>query len=83
MTPTVRMARPLFQGLQGSSVGSGSRRNYSDWPYLRDEHKMVLQMCRDFADTELIPIAGKLDKEHRFPKEQVQRLGELGIHKIF
>ena len=39
---------------------------------------MIGDMCRNFADTELKPIAGILDKEHRYPKEQVEKLGELG-----
>lgn len=40
---------------------------------------MLQKTCRDFADNELIPIAGKLDKEHLFPHEQIKKLGELGI----
>lgn len=39
---------------------------------LPETHQMLQKTCRDFADTELAPIAGMLDKEHRFPKEQVQ-----------
>jgi len=46
---------------------------------LSDTHEMLRQTCRDFADRELAPIAGALDKEHRFPKQQVAALGELGI----
>ena len=33
---------------------------------------MLRQTCRDFADNELVPIAGQLDKEHAFPKKQVR-----------
>lgn len=40
---------------------------------------MLQKTCRDFADNELVPIAGKLDKEHQFPLEQIKKLGELGI----
>lgn len=58
---------------------AASHRKYSNWPYLKDEHRMVYKMCRDFADTELTPIAAKLDKQHLYPKEQIQKLGELGI----
>lgn len=40
---------------------------------------MISEMCRNFAATELAPIAGKLDKEHKYPAEQVKKLGELGM----
>ena len=33
-------------------------------------------------DTELVPIAAKVDKDHYFPSEQVQKLGELGLMGI-
>ena len=39
---------------------------------LPETHAMLRQTCRDFADNELAPIAGRLDKEHTYPLEQVQ-----------
>lgn len=33
---------------------------------------MLRQTCRDFAEKELMPLAAQLDKEHRFPAEQVR-----------
>lgn len=53
-------------------------RRYTNWPFLKDDHRMLAEMCRNFADTELAPIAGSVDKEHRFPKPQIDKLGELG-----
>ena len=38
---------------------------------LPETHELLRKTCRDFADNELIPIAAELDREHRFPKEQV------------
>ena len=38
---------------------------------LPEIHTMLRKTCRDFADKELMGIAGELDKEHRYPKEQV------------
>lgn len=55
---------------------------YIDWPFLSDEHKMLVDMCRNFADTELIPVAADIDKLHKFPAEQVAKLGELGMMSI-
>ncbi|CAH1996036.1 unnamed protein product [Acanthoscelides obtectus] len=46
---------------------------------LSEEQLMLQQMCRDFAETELKPIAAQLDKEHRFPAEQIKKMGELGL----
>jgi butyryl-CoA dehydrogenase len=46
---------------------------------LSEEHHMIKDMARQFAETELMPIAGDLDAEHRFPREQVAQIGELGL----
>lgn len=56
-----------------------TRRTYLDWPMLKEEHVMIAQTCRNFADTELMPIAAKIDKEHMFPTDPVKKLGELGM----
>ncbi|MBN3306829.1 ACADS protein, partial [Amia calva] len=40
---------------------------------------MLRQTCRDFAERELAPIAAQLDREHRFPAQQVRELGALGL----
>ncbi|XP_053136464.1 short-chain specific acyl-CoA dehydrogenase, mitochondrial isoform X2 [Hemicordylus capensis] len=46
---------------------------------LPETHQMLRQTCRDFAEKELVPIAAQLDKEHRFPAEQVKKMGSLGL----
>lgn len=38
---------------------------------LSETQEMLLKTCRDFADNELIPIAGELDEKRQYPKEQV------------
>lgn len=43
---------------------------------------MIYEMCRNFADNELAPNAGKWDKKHEFPREAVTQLGELGLMGI-
>jgi butyryl-CoA dehydrogenase len=40
---------------------------------------MIQEMTRGFADSELQPIAARLDKEHTYPSEQIKKLGELGM----
>ncbi|KAM4709378.1 short-chain specific acyl-CoA dehydrogenase, mitochondrial [Discoglossus pictus] len=46
---------------------------------LPDTHRMLRETCRDFAERELQPIAAQVDREHRYPKEQVLQLGQMGL----
>jgi butyryl-CoA dehydrogenase len=46
---------------------------------LPETHTMLRQTCREFADKELIPVAAQLDREHRFPVEQVRRMAGMGL----
>ena len=48
------------------------RRHVASLARLPETHEMLRKTCRDFADNELIPIAGNLDKDHRYPIEQVE-----------
>ncbi|KAG0418318.1 hypothetical protein HPB47_004957 [Ixodes persulcatus] len=49
---------------------------------LPDTHEMLQKTCREFAEKELKPIAGTLDQEHRYPREQIRRLGEMGLMAV-
>src|SRR5437764_2773349 len=40
---------------------------------------MVQQAVRAYAQKSLAPIAGQLDREGRFPREQLRELAELGL----
>lgn len=46
---------------------------------LTEEHLMIQQAARDFAQTELLPGVIDRDNEQRFPSEQMKKLGELGF----
>jgi len=46
---------------------------------LTDIQQMLRDTCREFAARELTPNARRWDEEHRFPKEAVAKLGELGL----
>ncbi len=46
---------------------------------LTDEQRMVQAMAREFAETEIRPIADEIDREGRFPHETVKRMGALGL----
>jgi alkylation response protein AidB-like acyl-CoA dehydrogenase len=49
-------------------------RQYTTHSQLPEEHQMIHEMCRKFADEELAPNAGKWDQDHAFPKEAVSQL---------
>ena len=46
---------------------------------LTDEQQMIQAMAREFAESEIKPIADEIDREGRFPHETVKRMGELGL----
>ena len=46
---------------------------------LTEEHKMIRDAARDFAQTELLPGVIERDENQCFPKEQIKKLGELGF----
>jgi len=49
---------------------------------LSETHQMLQKTCHDFAEGELKPVAGLIDKEHMFPTEQVKTMGSLGLMGI-
>jgi butyryl-CoA dehydrogenase len=44
-----------------------------------EEQKMIREMCREFADAELAPMAEEIDRERKFPAQHVRRMAELGL----
>ena len=50
--------------------------------FFNQDHYMIQDMCRDFAQNEIAPVARELDKTGVFPKELVKKMGELGIMGI-
>merc|ERR1719466_188644 len=40
---------------------------------------MLRQTCADFATNELVPIAGKVDRECQFPMQVIKYMGDLGL----
>ena len=43
------------------------------------EHEELRAKVREFAETEVKPIAFMLDQNNQFPTEAVQKMGELGL----
>ena len=46
---------------------------------LSEEQRLLRDTCREFADRELKPNAKRWDREHKFPKEAVEKAFELGL----
>ena len=45
---------------------------------LPDDHRLLQQTVREFADQEVAPVAEELDRTKSFPYELVAKMGELG-----
>lgn len=46
---------------------------------LTEEQKMLREMVRDFTNSEIKPIARRIDEEEKVPRELINKLGELGF----
>jgi len=46
---------------------------------ISEEHQMIRDAVRDFAENALKPIAAKIDSEERIPPEILRKMGELGF----
>lgn len=49
---------------------------------LSDEHKMIRDAARDFAQNEIAPIASLHDESGEFPRATVKKMGEMGFMGI-
>ena len=48
--------------------------------FVNDEmHQQLIDMYRDFAETEVKPLAAEIDKTERFPEETVAKMAEMGL----
>lgn len=46
------------------------------------EHEMIRQAARDFAQNEIAPIAAEFDESGDFPSETIKKMGEMGFMGI-
>lgn len=49
---------------------------------LSEEHKMLRDAARDFAQNEIVPIAAEFDESGEFPHATIRKMGELGFMGI-
>ena len=50
--------------------------------YFTEEHKMLKEMTREFAQNEVAPLAKEIDENSTFPWESVKKMSELGLMGI-
>lgn len=46
---------------------------------LTEEHQMIRDAARDFAQNELLPGVIERDEKQEFPQEQIKKMGEMGF----
>src|SRR5215475_13710480 len=50
---------------------------------LTEDQLAVREMVRDFAESEIRPIAAAIDESHEFPAENTKKMAELGLLGMF
>lgn len=50
---------------------------------LNEDQQAYADLAKQFAEQDLAPFAAKWDKEHYFPKEVIQKAGELGFCGLY
>ena len=74
---TARTGLAVTAGRRGmSSLGVNT---FTELP---ETHQIMKDTCRQFAETELWPIAGKIDKTCEYPAATVKKMGDLGLMGI-
>jgi len=47
-----------------------------------EEHEMIRQAARDFAQNEIVPVASEFDESGEFPYKTIKKMGEMGFMGI-
>jgi alkylation response protein AidB-like acyl-CoA dehydrogenase len=71
----VRDLRGLLQQLNGKGL-------LMDSLFFNEEHTLLVDMVKDFANTEIAPIAHDMDKNCEIPKKIISQMAELGLMGI-
>jgi butyryl-CoA dehydrogenase len=50
---------------------------------LSEDQQAVRQMVREFAESEIRPVAAEIDETHEFPTANVKKMAELGLLGMF
>lgn len=52
------------------------------FPFITDEHIMIRDAARDFAQDAIVPIAAHFDETGEFPSDTIKQMGQLGFMGI-
>ena len=69
-----QLAPTIAAASSGSPMSSSNQRQYTTHSQLPEEHQMIYEMCRNFANEELAPNAGEWDQKHAFPTEAITHM---------
>ena len=47
--------------------------------YFTEQHHQVREMVREFGQNDVAPVARELDRDSRFPWDNIKKMGELGL----
>jgi alkylation response protein AidB-like acyl-CoA dehydrogenase len=56
--------------------------NTKTFSFITDEHEMIRQAARDFAQKEIVPIAAEFDESGEFPMKTIKQMGGMGFMAI-
>lgn len=48
-------------------------------PLLNEQHQLIRESVRDFAEREILPVAGELEEKQQFSVELTHKMGEMGF----
>merc|ERR1719290_289258 len=65
-----------IQDVEDSGLGQAT---FTELP---ETHQMLRDTCMQFAEAELWPIAGAIDKSQEYPEAAILKMGELGLMGI-
>lgn len=51
--------------------------------FLKEEHRLLREAVRQFSETEIAPIAGKLEDNEEFSEDLTRKMGEMGLFGIY
>src|SRR3990172_1622399 len=71
-----------YNGFTQTDVTFGGNMSGSGLFPMTEEHEMIRQAARDFAQREIAPIAAEYDETGEFPRETIRKMGEMGFMGI-
>jgi alkylation response protein AidB-like acyl-CoA dehydrogenase len=50
--------------------------------FFNEEHELIREMARDYANKALAPIAAEIDRNDKFPEEVLKQMGAMGLYGL-